>query len=341
MTEQKTISIIGASGYSGAELLKILSRHRGVAIGKLFANSSAGRRLDDVNPGFKKVVSIELEGYEPGAAAGSDLVFIALPSGEAMKIVPELLEAGKQVIDLGGDFRLSDAGAYESYYKRSHTAADLLPRAVYGIPEWNRAEIRDSRLIANPGCYPTSAILPLVPLLREGIVNGRGIIINSMSGTSGAGRASSAEYSFSEVNETVRAYRVGDHQHIPEIRQALEAASGREVTVTFTPHLIPITRGIYTSAYASLLRDTDAAEIEAIYEKYYGTEPFIRFSGSAIPEIKNVLNTNCIDIGFHVDPAERRITILSAIDNLVKGAAGQAVQNMNILFGYDETEGLR
>jgi N-acetyl-gamma-glutamyl-phosphate reductase len=162
-----------------------------------------------------------------------------------------------------------------------------------------------------------------------------------MSGTSGAGRSATAELSFSEVNETVRAYRVGRHQHTPEIRSALEAASGQAVTVTFTPHLIPITRGIYTSIYASLARDASGEEIEAIYEKYYGSEPFIRFSGAAIPEIKNVLNTNYIDIGFHVDNAERRITILSAIDNLVKGAAGQAVQNMNIIFGYDETEGLR
>lgn len=340
MPNRATISIIGASGYSGAELLKILSRHSGVEVGRLFANTSAGRRLDEVNPWFRKGIAATIESYEPEKVDGSDLIFIALPSGEAMKIAPELLAAGKRVIDLGGDFRLTDPLAYERYYERSHTALDLLGEAVYGMPEWNRASIGSSRLVANPGCYPTSAILPLAPLLAEGIIDPSGIVIDSMSGTSGAGRSSAAELSFSEVNETVRAYRVGRHQHIPEIRAALEAAAGASVSLTFTPHLIPITRGIYTTINASLKPGVRGEEIEMIYEKHYGAEPFIRFSGAAIPEIKNVLNTNYIDIGFHVDAAERRITILSAIDNLLKGAAGQAVQNMNILLGFEETEGI-
>jgi len=340
MQKKATISIIGASGYSGAELLKILSRHRGVEVGKLFANASAGRRIDEVNPWFRKGLSATIESYDPARLDGSDLIFIALPSGEAMKIAPELLASGKRVIDLGGDFRLADHLAYERYYERPHTALDLLGEAVYGMPEWNRASIGAGKLVANPGCYPTSAILPLVPLLKEGIIEPSGIVIDSMSGTSGAGRSSATELSFSEVNETVRAYRVGRHQHIPEIRAALEAAAGATVSVVFTPHLIPITRGIYTTINASLKRAATSREIEMIYEKHYGAEPFIRFSGSAIPEIKNVLNTNYIDIGVHVDEAGRRITILSAIDNLIKGAAGQAVQNMNILLGFDETEGI-
>jgi N-acetyl-gamma-glutamyl-phosphate reductase len=212
---------------------------------------------------------------------------------------------------------------------------------VYGLPEWNSVQIKSASLVANPGCYPTSAILPLAPLLKEGIIESRGIAVSSLSGVSGAGRSASAEMSFAEVNESVRAYKVGTHQHIPEINSVLESLSNARVNVSFVPHLLPVTRGIYTSIYAPLKKPVDEHAVSAIYEKYYASAPFVRYSATAIPEIKNVAQTNFIDIGFRVNQEDGQLIVLSAIDNLVKGAAGQAVQNMNIMFGLNETEGLQ
>jgi N-acetyl-gamma-glutamyl-phosphate reductase len=333
-------SIVGASGYSGAELLKILLRHNFVKVDKLFANNSAGKRVTDIYPWFTGRIEQSYEQYSLDAVDESDIVFIALPSREAMNIVPALLDRGRRVIDLGGDFRLQDPALYEKFYKHRHTAADLLPQAVFGLPEWNRAAIRTASLIANPGCYPTSAILPLAPVLKEGIVQKHGITISSLSGVSGAGRSAATDLSFAEVNESVRAYKVGEHQHIPEIKTSLEAIAGSPVSLTFVPHLLPITRGIYTSIYAPLAKSATQADVSEAYRKHYGKEPFVRFSDSAIPEIKNVNHTNFIDIGFCIYDDNSQLIILSAIDNLVKGAAGQAVQNMNIMFGFNETEGL-
>lgn len=335
-----SISLIGASGYSGIELLKILHRHPGVQIDRLFANSSAGKRLVDVVPYFGKTSNILLEQYSANRINNSDLVFIALPSGEAMNLVPEILKSGKKIIDLGGDFRLRDVTLYEKYYKRTHTATEALQQAVYGIPEWNAGQIKSAVLVANPGCYPTSAILPLAPLLKEGIIEPKGIAISSLSGVSGAGRSASVEMSFAEVNESVRPYKVGTHQHTPEIYTALESLSGVPVKLTFVPHLLPITRGIYTSIYAPLTKLIDEEAILAIYSKYYEHAPFVRFSASAIPEIKNVAFTNFIDIGFHINKDNGQLVLLSTLDNLTKGAAGQAVQNMNLMFGFGEAEGL-
>ena len=335
------ISIVGASGYSGAELLKILLRHRYAAIEKLFANTSAGKHVDEVYPSFGKTSSATYESYSVDAACASDLVFIALPSGEAMNIIPELLDRGKKVIDLGGDFRLRDAATYQKYYKREHTSAHLLSKSVYGLPEWNRERIKGAKFVANPGCYPTGATLPILPLLKEGLIEPKGIAVSALSGVSGAGRSATAELSFVEVNESVKAYKVGVHQHIPEIKQTIEDAVGRPIAFTFVPHLLPITRGIYSSIYATLTRTVSEQEVLAAYTTYYGREPFVRFSSTSIPEIRNVNFTNYIDIGFRLYPDNNQIIILSAIDNLVKGAAGQAVQNMNLMFGFDETEGLR
>jgi N-acetyl-gamma-glutamyl-phosphate reductase len=334
------ISIVGASGYSGAELIRILLRHKHAKVEKLFANSSAGKRVADVYPWLAGRVDAFYEQYSVEAACKSDIVFIALPSREAMNIVPELLNRGKKVIDLGGDFRLKDASLYEKFYKHEHTAKDLLPQAVFGLPEWNRQQIKSASLVANPGCYPTSAILPLAPILKEGIVQPYGISISSLSGVSGAGRSSSTDFSFVEINESVKAYKVGVHQHIPEIKTALEAISGKSVSMTFVPHLLSITRGIYTSIYAPLAHEVTQGDVLAAFQKYYGKEPFVRYSDTAIPEIKNVNYTNYIDIGFRVYPENNQLIILSTIDNLVKGAAGQAVQNMNLMFGFEETEGL-
>jgi N-acetyl-gamma-glutamyl-phosphate reductase len=336
-----SVSVVGASGYSGIELLKILVRHPGVCIDRLFANSSAGKHLADVVPSFSKTVDMVLELYSVDKIVKSDLVFVALPSGEAMNLVPAMLSEGKRVIDLGGDFRLQDTSLYERYYKRSHSASTILKQSVYGLPEWNCSQIKSASLIANPGCYPTSAILPLAPLLKEGIIESKGIAISSLSGVSGAGRSSSTEMSFAEVNESVRAYKVGTHQHIPEIKSILESLSNTQVKLSFVPHLLPITRGIYTSSYATLKKPLTEQTILDVYEKYYATAPFVRYSATAIPEIKNVAYTNFIDIGFRINHEDGQLVLLSTIDNLIKGAAGQAVQNMNIMFRLNETEGLQ
>lgn len=344
MEAMPIISIVGASGYSGAELYSILSRHSSVRIGKLFANTSAGKRFSDVFPRFsqRQTGSIDpvLEEYSPEAACSSDLVFIALPSGEAMRIVPELLKRGKKIIDLGGDFRLKDVSLYERYYKHPHSAAEHVGQAVYGLPEWNREAIRKATLVANPGCYPTSALLPLLPLLKEKFIRDEGIAISSLSGVSGAGRSASTDMSFAEINESVKAYKVGVHQHAPEITSVLSSLSGRNINVTFVPHLLPITRGIYTSIYAPLSRDVSSEQIAELYRSVYDREPFVRCSAEAIPEIKHVINTNFIDIGFRIDRENKMLIILSVIDNLIKGAAGQAIQNMNLMLGFNETEGL-
>jgi len=336
-----SVSVVGASGYSGIELLKILVRHPGVSIDRVFANSSAGKHLADVAPVFNKTLDRVLEPYSLDKIIKSDLIFIALPSGEAMNIVPAMLSAGKRVIDLGGDFRLQDTSLYERYYKRTHSASAILKQSVYGLPEWNFSQIKSASLIANPGCYPTSAILPLAPLLKEGIIESKGIAVSSLSGVSGAGRSSSIEMSFAEVNESVRAYKVGTHQHIPEIKTTLESLSNTQVKFSFVPHLLPITRGIYTSTYATLKKPANEQAILAVYEKYYAAAPFVRYSATAIPEIKNVTYTNFIDIGFRINQEDEQLIVLSTIDNLIKGAAGQAVQNMNIMFGINETEGLQ
>jgi N-acetyl-gamma-glutamyl-phosphate reductase len=336
-----SVSVIGASGYSGLELLKTLFRHPGIIVDRIFANSSAGKRLTEVAPAFTKTTDLVLESYTADKVAQSDLIFIALPSGEAMNLVPGILAAGKRVIDLGGDFRLQDISLYERYYKRAHTASAALKQAVYGLPEWNYTQIQSASLIANPGCYPTSAIVPLVPLLKEGLIEPRGIAVSSLSGVSGAGRSASTDMSFGEVNESVRAYKVTTHQHIPEIKTALNSLAATTVGLSFVPHLLPITRGIYTSSYATLKQTVDEQAILAVYEKYYAAAPFVRFSATAIPEIKNVASTNYIDIGFRINQEDGQVVVLSTIDNLVKGAAGQAVQNMNIMYGMNETEGLK
>lgn len=340
MNDSLRVSIVGASGYSGLELTKLLLRHPHVQIDRLFANTSAGRRVSDVYPWLGGRIEKLYDEYSPDTACTSSLIFIALPSGEAMNLIPELVKRGKKIIDLGGDFRLRETAAYERYYHRPHRAPELLSAAVYGLPEWNRDRIREASLLANPGCYPTGAVLPLLPLLKEQLILDDGIVVNSLSGVSGAGRSASTELSFVEVNESVKAYKVGQHQHIPEINEALQSVLKRPVTVTFVPHLVPLNRGIYTSIYATLAKGVLSDDIENAYRRSYDKSPFIRVSSSAIPELKNVVNTNFLDIGFRVDEAGSRLMVFCAIDNLLKGAAGQAVQNMNLMFGFDETEGL-
>ena len=334
------VSIIGASGYSGIELYQVLRRHPRVQVKHLFAQSSAGKRVDELYPSLRVRSARIFETYTPDRLDGTDAVFIALPSGEAMQLVPALLGHGLRVIDLGGDFRLQQTEVYKTYYKRDHTATDLLASAVYSLPEIHSRGLQDVRLLSNPGCYPTSAILPLAPLLKQGLIEPARITINSLSGVSGAGRSASVELSFAEVDGSVKPYRVGNHQHTPEIEAALSGHAGTDVRVTFTPHLLPITRGILTTTTASLVGHTDDATVTAAMEAAYGNAPFVRLLGARPPEIRSVVHTNYIDIGWHLYPRNGQIILLSAIDNLLKGAAGQAVQNFNRMFGIPETEGL-
>jgi N-acetyl-gamma-glutamyl-phosphate reductase len=334
------ISIMGASGYSGAELLNILLHYKNIQVTKVFANSSVGKKVTDLYPQFRQMTNLVHEEYSLDKVLNDDLIFIALPSGEAMNYVPALFDAGKKVIDLGGDFRLHDTALYQKYYQHEHTAEKYLSHAVYGLPEWNKEKIKSAQLIANPGCYVTSALLPLLPLIKEGIVETNGITISSMSGVSGAGRKSSVDFSFTETNESVKAYKVGVHQHAPEIETILEDFGGKKSTVTFVPHLIPITRGIYSSIYLTPTKSITAEQLDAMYKKYYTGKPFVRLIGNALPEIKHVQYTNFCDIGWQVYERNNQIIVFSVIDNLVKGAAGQAIQNMNIMFGFNETEGL-
>jgi N-acetyl-gamma-glutamyl-phosphate reductase len=327
--------IVGASGYTGGELMRLLFRATDVQVARVTANASAGKKVENVHPSLKGVCALTFEEFVPERFDGMDCVFIGLPSGEAMRVVPEIRGRVGKIIDLGGDFRLDDPAVYEKYYGKPHTAPALLGAAVYGLPELNRERIRTSTFVSNPGCYPTSAILGLLPALTAGLVKPEGIVITSMSGVSGAGRQSSADFSFTEVNESVRAYKVGRHQHTPEIRQVLESAAGIPVTLSFVPHLMPITRGIFTTIHADLQTAATTEDVLSLYEKHYAAEPFVRVRRE-MPEIKAVLYTNFCDITVVVEPATRKLIVLSVIDNLVKGAAGQALQNMNIMFGYPE-----
>ncbi len=339
---KKRISIIGASGYSGAELLSILLRHPNITINKVFANSSAGKKVDELYPKFRStyVVNLVYEEYAIEKVLKNDLIFIALPSGEAMNYVPALIDAGKKVIDLGGDFRLQDTSLYQKYYKHEHKAGAYLPNAIYGLPEWNKEKIQSAQLIANPGCYVTSSLLPLLPLVKENLIESNGITISSLSGVSGAGRSSSVDISFTEVNESVKAYKVGVHQHTPEIETVLQNFGGQKSTITFVPHLIPITRGIYSSIYTIPTAGLSGEKIEMAYKKYYSNSPFVRLIGNSIPEIKHVQYSNYIDIGWKIYERNNQLLVFSVIDNLVKGAAGQAVQNMNLMFGFEESTAL-
>ncbi len=336
------IAIVGGSGYTGVELLRILKGHTGVRVTCVTSRKFAGTGVASIFP--------SLHGYndllfsEPdleGIAKKSDFVFTAVPHQAAMGIVPWFLEHGLKVVDLSADFRLRDAKVYESWYQ-PHSHPELLPQAVYGLPELYRSEIISSRLVANPGCYPTSAILPLVPLLKEAVIDWDGIVIDSKSGASGAGRSASMATIFCEVNEGFKAYKVGEHRHTPEIEQELSMASGKEVKISFTPHLVPMSRGILTTIYARLTSKISTADAISILSQYYDDEMFVRVMKEGVfPNVSFVRGGNCCDIAARVDERTERIILVSAIDNLVKGASGQAVQNMNLMAGFDEGQGLK
>lgn len=333
------VGIVGAAGYSGVELIKLLLNHSEVEISKLFGQSTIGNFIEEIHPSLKGMTPLKIEQFNVNELNEMDVLFVALPSGQSMQVVKEAISAKVKVIDISGDFRLKDASVYTKYYKHEHTEKELLSSAVYGLSEWNEEEISNTNFVANPGCYPTSILLALIPLLKEKIIENNNIAITSYSGTSGAGKAVTANMIFSEVNESIRAYKVGDHQHIPEIKQYLEVFSRTSVNFSFIPHLLPTTRGIYTTIHTRPKENVTDADIKNIFKNNYSSAPFIRFLGTEIPEMKNVINTNFCDIGYKIIDGKTLI-IFSTIDNLVKGAAGQAIQNMNIMFGLNQTEGL-
>ena len=336
------VGIVGASGYTGVELARLLAGHPEVEITVATSRQYAGKPLAEVFPNLRKRVEVVCENL--GAAElidRADFFFTAVPHKTAMAIVPELLAAGRKVVDLSADYRLHDVGVYQAWYAE-HTSPELLAEAAYGLPELYRERIRTARLTANPGCYPTSVILALTPLLRRGLIDPATLIIDSKSGTSGAGRAASVATLFCEVTDGFRPYKVGgSHRHIPEIEQELSAAAGRPVTVSFTPHLLPISRGILSTIYASLTPEGRAADLQALFESTYADEPFVRvLPAGTPPATQHVRGSNCCDLGLQRDERTGRLIVMSAIDNIVKGASGQAVQNMNLMLGFPETTGL-
>jgi len=341
-TAQVRIAILGATGYGGMELLRYLRLHPAATVAAVSSEASAGQPLAAAIPHLAGTELILQSAADVVARDDYQVAFCALPNGQAMRLAPALLERGCTVIDLSADFRLKDVGVFSQFYQLEHAAPQLLPQAVYGIPELYREQIAAARLIANPGCFPTSALLALAPLLRAGLIDPQGIIVDSKTGVSGAGRTvKDTMYLLSEANEDVMGYKIGTHRHTPEMEQQLTEAGGSEAVITFVPHLIPMTRGIYTTAYAELRRDFATADLLEIYRQTYAGSPFVHvLDEKTLPHTKWCAGSNRAFLTARVDPRTHRVTTLSVIDNLGKGMAGQAVQNMNIIHGFPETDGL-
>lgn len=334
-------SVIGATGFAGVELVRLLLGHPKAEIAMVTSESSTGELLNKMYPHLKNRFDKSLTSMQDlqGIAEASDVIFLALPHGHAMKIAKELKNRDVKIIDLGGDYRFQDPKVFEKWYKVEHL--DPTTRAVYGLVELYRDKIKGSKLVANPGCYTTSSILALVPLLKNKLVKTKGIIVDAKSGTTGAGRSLKLGSLYESVNESFKAYGVASHRHTPEIEQAYSDFAGEDVIIQFTPHLLPCDRGIYATCYADLVDNvTDEAVAEA-FASMYGGEYFIRLLGKGVmPELKNIRASNYVDIGWEIDRRTNRVIVVSCLDNLVKGAAGQAIQNMNVLFGLPEQMGL-
>jgi N-acetyl-gamma-glutamyl-phosphate reductase len=348
-----SVAIVGASGYSGEELVRLLLSHPHADLTAVTSRQYAGQTVAQIFPRFAHHPKARaLRFSEPKAellAKAAGIVFLALPHGVAAEFAVPLLKAGAQVIDLSADFRLRSAAVYKEFYAHDHPAPELLHQAIYGLPEVYREQIRNASLVASPGCYPTSVLLPLLPLLRARRIKSTGIIADSLSGVSGAGRKAETDYLFVECNESVRPYGIPRHRHLSEIEQELSIAAGEPIVIQFTPHLIPVNRGILTTLYVAPEKHFATAEeaaalgklIAESYQKAYGGEPFVRLlEGKALPDTKNVVGTNVVEIAWRLDPRTGRLIVMSAEDNLVKGASGQAVQSMNIMRGWPETAGL-
>jgi len=344
--DQIRAAIVGSTGYGGVELIRLLLTHPRVTISSVISSSNAGEALTAGYPHLQGLLPVDtLDAVDPAAIREkADVVFTATPSGVSGKLVPQLLDAGLTVIDLSGDFRLKDRAAYETWYKHEAPPQDALDRAVFGLADVFPDRVRGAAFVSNPGCYSTTSMLGLIPAVEAGVIDAGSIIIDAKSGVSGAGRGLSVGVHYSEINENFKAYKVNKHQHIPEIEMVLSERAGAPVTVTFTTHLVPMTRGILCTMYASIADDrylSDDAWIE-LYRNYYEGRKFVRIRGKGQwPATKEVWGSNFCDIGFSVDPRTKRVTILAATDNLVKGAAGQAIQNLNLMMGWEEDLGLR
>lgn len=337
------VGIIGATGYAGQELVRLLLGHREAEIRWLGSRSYIDKNYSDVYRNMFQIVDAACMDDNMEELAGQvDVIFTATPQGLCASLIKEEILSRAKIVDLSADFRLKDVGVYEQWYKIRHASPQYLPEAVYGLCEINRGQIEKARLVANPGCYTTCSILTAYPLVKEGIIDGNTLIIDAKSGTSGAGRGAKTDNLFCEVNESIKAYGVGTHRHTPEIEEQLSYAAEEPLTVSFTPHLVPMNRGILVTEYASLKKEVTPGEVRAAYEKCYAGERFIRLLADGLcPETRWVEGSNYVDIGFKIDSRTGRIVMMGALDNLVKGAAGQAVQNMNLMFGIDEAEGLR
>jgi len=336
------VGIIGATGYAGKKLIQILIRHPYIEIVSLSAKLNAPTSISKIFPEFKNIIDLECLNFENAdeVAKITDLVFLALPHTVSMNIVPKFLESGKKVIDLSADFRLQYHLVYEEWYKVKHDCPQIINEAVYGLPELYKVEIKKAHLIANPGCYPTSIILGAAPLLKKRLVELKNIIVDAKSGVSGVGRGPSLKTHFPERNESLSAYSVGSHRHIPEIEQEMSKLARQEVKITFVPHLIPMDSGILSTIYLSLKKQVEINELLSLYKKFYLSCPFVRLV-EEFPETKWVVGSNYCDISIKENTRTKQIIIFSTIDNLIKGAAGQAVQNMNLMYGFEETCGIK
>jgi len=336
------VAIFGASGYTGQELTRILLGHPEVKLVAVTSRRFAGLPVTDVFPALSGLTSLKYKNATPTEISKvCDIVFLALPHGVSMKIAPEFIRAGKKVIDLSADYRLRDLKTYENWYGK-HSSAKLVKDAVYGIPELYRQKIKKTTIVANPGCYPTSIILGLAPALTKKLLDVSTIIADSASGVSGAGREPQTGSLFCEVDGGFKAYKVGKHRHLPEIEQELNALAGKKFVISFTPHLLPVKRGILSTIYATLKKDITLPKLHFLYSSFYAKEKFVRICPAGIyPNISSVCGSNYCDIGLAVDLRTKKVIIIAAIDNLIKGAAGQAVQNMNIICGFKEDTGLQ
>lgn len=332
------VGIVGGTGYTGVELLRLLAAHPAVELAVITSRAEAGTQVSDMFPNLRGRVSLRFTAPDVESLRRCDVVFFATPNGTAMNSVRELLDAGTRVIDLAADFRLTDAAMWQQWYGMPHACPDLLSDAVYGLPEMNRDAVRRARLIANPGCYPTAVTLGFLPLIEAGVIDAHHLIADAKSGVSGAGRKAEVHTLFSEAGDNFKAYGAAGHRHLPEIRQALSRAAGGQVGLTFIPHLVPMIRGIHATLYARLTEETD---VQALFTRRYTNEPFVDVMPAGThPETRSVRGSNVCRIAVHRPQGADTVVVLSVIDNLVKGAAGQAVQNMNIQFGLEETAGL-
>ncbi|HIE29037.1 TPA: N-acetyl-gamma-glutamyl-phosphate reductase [Candidatus Poribacteria bacterium] len=337
------IGIVGASGYTSSELMRLLVKHtEEIKIELATSETYTGRAVTDVLPNLRGLIELEFSKLKVEELKDRvDIVFLAVPHTVAMSFAPGILEQGVRVIDFSADYRLKDAKVYEAWYHVEHTSSGLISEAVYGLPELHREEIRKAKLIANPGCYPTGVILASLPLLHEELVDLDGIVIDAKSGISGAGSKPSDTTHFPNREGNIVAYKIGVHQHTPEIEQELSQFAGREITVNFTPHLMPMSRGILSTLYFTLKKDISTDGLLDIYNKFYEREPFVRvLNKGEYPQTKAVYGSNYCDVGLEVDARTKRVVVMSALDNLVKGASGAALQNMNLIAGFEETAGL-